>query len=170
MTDTTSTDPTESLTDPAALADDPGDDYDETEDDSHFEMNRDNEGVAIVGITNDDGELALASFEQATVVPHAVVEPGRDFAAVAHEAADELLGVDVTLDDVVRVRRKVSTDEASREQAVAYDVVFSASAADDGALPDEVTSCQVEATGWFDGVPEALPGNEMRDDAELFLG
>jgi len=168
MTDTTSTDPTESLTDPETLRDADGVDYSEITDDSHFEMNRDNEGVTVVGITNDDGELALATLERATVVPHAVVEPGRDFAAVAHDAADELLGIDVTLDDVVRVRRKVSTDDETGAEAVAYDVLYAASPAGGGDLPDEVARCQAESTDWFDSVPEDLPG-EMRDDAALFL-
>ncbi|WP_232703467.1 hypothetical protein [Halobacterium wangiae] len=168
MTDATPTDPTESLTDPAALADDPGVDYREATDDSHFELNRDNEGVAVLGVTDEAGELALADVGPVTILPHAVVEPGADFAAVAHHAADELLGIDVTLDDLVRVRRKVSTSEDAEDDAVAYDAVYAASPAGDGVLPDEVTSCQVEETGWFDSLPDALP-DDMRDDARLLI-
>ena len=171
MIDTTpSTDPTESLTDPETLQGAGGVDYCEATDDSHFEMNRDNEGVVVLGVTNESGDLALARLGSACILPHAVVEPGADFAEVAHDAADELLGIDVTLDDLAHVRHKVSVSEDTDEEAVAYDVVYGASPADDGHLPDEVTSCQVEETGWFDSVPEDFPEDEgMRDDASLFV-
>jgi len=170
MTDPTPTDPTESLTDPGSLADRDGVDYVEIEDDSHFEMNRDTEGVAVVGVTNDDGELALATSEAGSVVAHAVVKSGDGFADTAREAANELLGVDVELEAIERVRRKESTSDDGKE-AVAYDVVFAASITDDADLPEQVPSCQVESTGWYDSLPEdfAYHNDEMCDDARLFV-
>ena len=141
----------------------------EIEDDSHFEMNRDTEGVAVVGVTNADGELALPTLEAGTVLTHAIVEAGEDFADTAREAADELLGVDVELEGVERVRRKVSTNDG--EEAIAYDVVFAASLVDDAGLPEETPSCQVESTDWYDALPEdfAHGDDEMCADARLFV-
>lgn len=170
MTDSTSADPTESLTDPESYRAADGVDYYEAEDDSHFEMNRDTAGVAAVGVTNADGAVALVEFEPATMIPHARVEPGGDFAQAAHDAADDLLGVEIALDDLVRVRRNVSSPDDRDEEAIAYDVVFAATPATEN-LPDadDVQSCQAEATSWFDSIPDDLPDGGVRADAELFI-
>ncbi|MFC3477966.1 NUDIX domain-containing protein [Halobacterium litoreum] len=162
-------DPTASLTDPEALADRGDVDYVEVSDDSHFEMNRDTEGVAVVGVTSD-GRLALPTFESATVLTHAVVESGDDFADTAREGAHELLGIDVDLDSVERVRRKVSTSDDG-EEVVAHEVVYAASPADGADLPDDAPSCQVESTDWYDSLPEdfAHGHDEMCADARLFV-
>jgi|AntRauMinimDraft_4_1070384.scaffolds.fasta_scaffold00029_47 hypothetical protein len=165
----TGDDPTESLTDPAALRDRDGVEHVTVSDDDHFESNRDNEGVAVVGVRDADGELALPTLEAGTVLTHAIVEAGEDFADTAREGAHELLGVDVGLEGVERVRRKVSTNDG--EEAIAYDVVFAASLVDDAELPDETPSCQVESTGWYDALPEnfAHGDDEMCADARLFV-
>ena len=163
-------DPTESLTDPGGLRDRDGVEFrDETEAD-HFGRDDGVAGVAVAGLTNDDGALAFASFEDVTILPHAVVGTGEDYATVAREAARDLLGVDVELDDVVRVRRK-ATPDGETDGGVAHVVVFAASPAGDGVLPDaeDVTSCQAESTGWFECVPEDLQTEEMHADARLFL-
>jgi len=168
---TTAPTPTESLTDPASLRGRDGVEYvTETEAD-HFGQDDGVAGVAVVGLTNDDGALAFASFEDVTILPHAVVETGEDYATVARDAASDLLGVDVDLDDVVRVRRKQSPAGGTSAEHVAHVVVFAASPPGDGSLPDaeDVTSCQAESTGWFDGVPDDIQTPEMRADALLFL-
>jgi len=166
----TGADPTESLTDPAALRDRDGVEFVTVSDDDHFESNRDTEGVAVVGVTNADGELALPTLEAGTVLTHAIVEADEDFADTAREGAHELLGVDVELDDVLRVRRKVSSRPGDDEDAVAHVVVYTASPAGDATLPEAVPSCQVESTDWYGGAPEDLLSEEMRDDLELLLG
>jgi hypothetical protein len=164
----TATDPTESLTDPAAFADADDVEFVDIEDDSHFEMNRDLAGVAAVGVTDDAGRLALVQFETGTATTHGMVEPGEDFAENARDGAAELLGVDVELDALVRVRRKVSTDPGSGDEVVAHDAVFAASPADSAALPDDVPSCQADSADWYDPLPDGLSG-VMREDAELFV-
>jgi hypothetical protein len=166
--DSTPTDPTESLTDPAAFRDADDVDYDEIEDDSHFEMNRELAGVAAVGVTDSNGRLALVEFEAGTALTHGMVEPGEDFAENAREGAHELLGIEVTLDALVAVRKKTSTDPDSGEEVVAHDAIFAASPADSETLPADVPSCQVEATGWYETLPDGLSGI-MREDAELFI-
>ena len=169
MSETTPTDPIESLTDPETLRHRDGVEYLATTEDDHFGQDEGVAGVAVVGLTNADGALAFATFEEVTILPHAVVETGDDYAAVAREAAADLLGVDVDLDDVVRVREKASPSGDS--DGVAYVVVFAASPAGDGVLPDaaDVPSCRAESTGWFDRVPEDLQTGEMREDARLFV-
>jgi hypothetical protein len=167
--DTTHSDPTESLADPETLRDSDGVEFVTVSDDDHFESNRDTEGVAVVGVTNVDGELALPTLEAGTVLTHAVVEADEDFADTAREGAHELLGIDVTLDDVLRVRRKVSSNPDADEEAVAHVVVYTASPAGEADLPGDVPSCQVESTDWYGGVPGDLVSAEMRDDIGLLL-
>jgi len=161
-------DPTESLTDPERLRGADGVEHVTVSDDDHFESNRDTGGIAVVGVTRD-GRLALPTFEVGTALTHAVVGSGGDFADTARESAHDLLGVDVRLDGVERVRRKVSTDDG--ETAVAYDVVFAASLADDAGLPDAVPSCRIESAEWYDSLPPdfAHGDDEMCADARLFL-
>lgn len=168
-TDTTPADLTESLTDPEMLRD--PDDVESlvvTEDD-HIGQEPDISGVAVLGLTNDEGALAFASFEEMTILPHALVEPGEDFVDVAHDAADELLGVEVDLDAVARVRRKDSRSGGSED--VAHVVVFAASPTGDGVLPDaeDVASCQTQTSYWAKRVPDDLETEEMREDARLFV-
>jgi ADP-ribose pyrophosphatase YjhB (NUDIX family) len=169
MTETTPTDPTESLTDPAAFADADGVDYDEIEDDSHFEQNRDHDGLAAVAVTDADGRLALVEFEYATMIPWYHVEPGEDYVDAAHIATDVLLGIDVELDALVRVRKKTSTHEETGEQVTAYEALYAASPAGDAVIPDELPNCDAERADWFDSIPEDLPDGNMREDAELFI-
>lgn len=171
VSDRTHSDPTESLTDPETLRDRDGVEYLGVTEDDHIGQDSDISGVAVVGLTNDDGALAFATFEEVTILPHAVVEPDEDYVDVAHGAADELLGIDVDLDDVVRVRRKDSPSSGNDDEDVAHVVVFTASPAGDGVLPDaeDVTSCQARATGWFERVPDDLQTEEMREDALLFV-
>lgn len=132
-------------------------------------MNRDHAGVAAVAVTNDDGALAFAEFDHGPMLPWFPVDPDGDFADGAHTGAEALLGIDVDLDDLVRVRRKVSTSDDG-ERAVAYDVVYAASPAEDGTLPEEVPNCEAETADWYADVPDGLTDGNMRQDAELFLG
>lgn len=162
------TDPTESLTDPAAFADAEGVEYRAVEDDSHFEMNRDHAGVAAVAVTNDDGALAFAEFDHGPMLPWFPVDPDGDFADGAHTAAEALLGIDIELDALVRIRRKESTSDDG-ERAVADDVVYAASPAGDGTLPAEVPNCEAETADWDAEVPDGVADGSMRADAELFL-
>ncbi|MDH5018951.1 hypothetical protein [Halobacterium rubrum] len=161
--------PVDSLSDPDALRDRDGVEYLTVSDDDHFESNQRTEGVAVVGVTNGAGDLALPTLEAGTILTHAMVEDGGDFADTAREGTHELLGIDVTLDDVLRVRRKVSSRPDAEEDAIAHVVVYAASPAGDAELPEEVPSCQVESTDWYDGVPDDLVSAEMRDDLERLL-
>lgn len=177
MTDTSrATDPTaEPLTDPSTLRDVDGVDYQTTErtdDAEHFERHEATDGFAAVAVTNGDGGLALTETGPVWILPHAGVEPGEDFVNVARRAADDLLGLDVTIDRVVRARRKDCTLEDSDRETTVHDVVFEATPADDATLPaaDDVQSCQADAIAWFDHVPENVPENEVREDIAQFVG
>jgi ADP-ribose pyrophosphatase YjhB (NUDIX family) len=177
VTDTTqATDPTaEPLTDPTTLRDVAGVDYqitERTDDAEHFERHEATAGFAAVAVTNADGEIALTETGQVWILPHAGAEPGEDFVDVARRAADDLLGLDVTIDRVVRARRKDCTLEDSNRETTIHDVVFEASPADDATLPDadDVQSCQADAIAWFDHVPESVPENEVCEDIAHFVG
>lgn len=177
MTDTTHpTDRTAApLTDPSTLRDVDAVDYRTTErvdDAEHFERHAATAGFAAVAVTDADGRLALTQFDDAWLLPHAGVESGEDFRAVAHRAADDLLGLDIAIDRVVRARRKDCTLEDSDRETTIHDVVFEATPADDPALPDaaDVQSCQADALAWFDHVPETTPDNEIREDVARFVG
>lgn len=177
MTGTThATDPTAApLTDPSTLRDVDGVEYRTTErvdDAEHFEHHDTTAGFAAVAVTDADGRIALTKFGDDWILPHAGVEPGEDFRAVAHRAADDLLGLDIAIDRVVRARRKQCRLEESDRETTIHDVVFEATPADNPALPDaaDVQSCQADALAWFDHVPATTPANEIREDIAHFVG
>lgn len=72
--------------------------------------------------------------------------------------------------DVETTEESVDAEEfAAAEAWTDHVVVYAASPAGDADLPGEVTSCQVESTDWYDGVPDDRLSEEMRDDLELLL-
>lgn len=177
VTDSTQTsDPTGApLTDPSTLRDVDGVDYrtiERTDDADHFEHHGGIAGFAAVAVTDPAGDLALAKMSRGWMLPHAAVEPDEDFVDVAHRAADDLLGLDVTIERVARARRRQCRLDDSDLETVVHDVVFEATPADDPALPDaaDVQSCQADALAWFDHVPETTPDNEIREDVAHFVG
>lgn len=83
------------------------------QDQSHFDIRQKLSGFAIIGITNESGEVLLASSSDGEWwrLPHARVENGEDYATAATHAVEARLGVEV--DSVIHVRRFVALLDGS---------------------------------------------------------
>lgn len=182
-------DPTDStgftaVDDPAAFfeRDDVTTDVVEIETDAeHFERYQDWEGMAIAGITNDDGDVLLVKNTDPEVchdwvLPHgAVQDEDADWAETAADWVDGLTGISVTIDDVVHVRRNDITldiddeDGEKTRETTAYHVVFSGHPHDGEEIQDDVEyDCDdVWTAGWHDAVPESARETESGDIARF---
>lgn len=160
MTDDTLTDdPTAdaTLSDPTTLldrADVPVRERRETVDDDAFEDHESWDGMAVVGVTDDDGRLLLLRREDGdhAILPHHPVEPGDDYAAVARQATEEAANLPVTVEGVEHVRRvdfRHAADEA--RTARRHDVLFRATPASDAA-PTSDRGCWTAT--WSREIPE----------------
>ena len=167
----------ESLTDPESLIDRDGVDFREeasVEHQHHFELYEPIEGMVVVGVTDDEGQVLLMvhSEEPGVVLPYAPVESGEDWVAVARRKIEEAGGFDVEIDGVERVRRKYFSPEGDDERrTMGYDVVVRASPSTDETFGE---STNVDEEGdwsleWFDEIPEDAAGGVVLDDIQLFL-
>lgn len=166
----------DSLTDPESVVE--REDVDVREEASvehqhHFELYEPIEGMAVVGITNDEGEVLLLVHTEGSgaVLPYAPVESGEDWLAVGRRRATELADVDVEIDGIERIRRKYFSPEGDDErETTGYDVVLRASTAADE-TPDRT---DVDDDGqwdarWVDEIPEDAAGGAVLDDIRLFV-
>ena len=178
--ETTTTDdaaPTESLTDPESLREREDVAFvEETsvhDDEDHCSVGID--GRAVVGVTNDDGEVLLAVHEESSIamLPHGPVEPGNDWGTVGRRAVEEMTGVAVELDGPELVRDFDHFVEGDDERhTTSHNVVFRASPAGDETATDPgVAGNDDWDAGWFDEFPEDLSAVEgpVEDDVRLFL-
>ena len=169
----------ESLADPESLLD-RGDvdsrDRPTVEHGHHFEMYEPIDGMAITGVTDDEGKVLLLVDREAgnAVLPYGRVEPGGDWAAVARRRTEELTGVAVSIDGPVRVRRnryRPEDDDDDRE-TTGYDVVFRASPVGDEAATAEVGTCEDnhwEAV-WVTATPDGVDADgDVLADIRLFV-
>lgn len=158
----------ESLADPESLLD-RGDvdsrDRPTVEHGHHFEMYEPIDGMAIAGVTDDEGRVLLLVDREAghAVLPYGRVGPGEDWAAVARRRTEELTGVAVSIDGPVRVRRNRYRPEEGDDdrETTGYDVVFRASPVDEEATA-EVGTCednQWEAA-WVSEIPAGVSASE----------
>lgn len=136
-------------------------------------------GVAVVGVTDDDGRVALLwKDDDHAQLPHAPVEPGDDFAAAARRTAAEQFDLEVAVADVVRVRReryRLADDGRVADEAettTVHHVLFHASLA--GADPEDTTpvtdrGCWTAA--WSDRVPPNPDWDrpDVREDVRRIL-
>jgi ADP-ribose pyrophosphatase YjhB (NUDIX family) len=177
--ETTTTDdavPTESLSDPESLREDVPfvEETSVHDDEDHCSVGID--GRAVVGVTNDDGEVLLAVHEESSIamLPHGPVEPGDDWATVGRRAVEEMTGVTVELVGPELVRNFDHFVEGNDERhTTSYNVVFRASPAGDETStgdPGVVGNDDWDA-GWFDEFPGDLMdvGGPVEDDVRLFL-
>jgi 8-oxo-dGTP pyrophosphatase MutT (NUDIX family) len=111
--------------------------------------------MAVVGITDEAGRVLLLVHEAAghVMLPHARVEPERDFVAAARDAAEERTGLPVEIDRPVRIRRKTYRPAADADRkTTGYDVVFRASPSDPDAVP-EIDRNDDWSIDWYDDFP-----------------
>lgn len=129
------------------------------------------EGRAVVGVTDDDGEVLVIVHEEMdhAMLPNGKVESGDDWAAVGRDRVEHLTDLPVDLDGPVRVRKAEHVVEGDEEpHTTSYQVVFAASPAADA---DRVSDgCDWHA-GWFDELPEVVADVERPsvDDIRLFV-
>jgi nucleolar protein 56 len=136
----------------------------------HFDLYEPIEGMAAVGVTNDDGEVLLLvdDDEGIALLPHGPVEPGEDWAAAATRVVEEQTGVAVEIDGPELVKRKYFSPEGDDDrQTTAFQVFLRASPID-----GETATASSEDGGdgnwdvsWFDEVPvDADEADETEDD------
>lgn len=178
-----STDSTDSITvdDPGALfeRDDVTTEIVEIEPDAdHFERYQNWKGMAIAGITNDDGEVLLVKNTDPDVchdwvLPHgAVREDDVDWAETAADWVDGLTGVGATIEDVVHVRRNditLESDDEEVQETTTYHVIFSGHPHDCESIRDDVQyDCDDDWTaGWHETVPDSARETESQDIARF---
>jgi hypothetical protein len=176
--------PLDSVSDPAALAE-RADVEATTATFEHGEADHceaDAGGRAIVGVTNERGEVLLWVHENGhAILPSVVVDAGGDWARAVREDVTETAGMEVVLDGVERVREidhvlVEDGDDAgeSRHLETTHHVVFAASPgrpADERDGPAIDTCDDVWAAGWYDHLPtdaEAVREGTVVDDIRLF--
>ena len=144
-----------------------------------FERHRDWNGLAIAGITNDDGEVLLVKNTDPDVchdwvLPHgAVREADVDWAETAADWVDGLTGVSATIEDVVHVRRNDITHdpaEGETQETTSYHVVFSGRPhAGESIQADVRYDCDdVWLADWHESIPDSARETESQDIA-LFV-
>lgn len=135
-------------------------------------------GLAVVGVTDDDGALLLLVQPSAdhAVLPHATVERDDGWAVAAREHVEALTGLDVAVDGVRRVHRVehvIAGEDGPRDTT--HHVVFAGSVA--GSAPTMTGLCDDNdwEVGWYRTPPvdldtAARPGEQTaHDDVRLFL-
>lgn len=167
-------------------------------DESSFEYLQSTRGMAIAGVTNDDGEVLLATNPEidAWRLPHARVPDDIDYAETAVSDVFGGIGFDVTIDSVVSIRQFDAVLEGSDAEAVAggsegaedrlhvddpdtlvgmeghtrsYDVAFEASLpSGHEPIPRESTESLAHVE-WFDSIPDGAPRGLPREDLRLFI-
>lgn len=172
----------DSLSDPETLRDREGVEFVEetqaSDDPGAFEAVRErfetSDGVAVVGVTRDDGALLLVDREDGWLPPGSHVEPGADWVATGRRAVEEQAGVPVSIEDVERALRidyRLETDGERPDDEVTAHVVFlrASPAVDEAdALDPGVADDDAPAVEWFHAVPDDVdPGHG--DDVRLFL-
>lgn len=144
----------------------------ETVDDDAFEDHESWDGMAVVGVTDDDGRLLVLRREDGNhaILPHRPVEPGDDYDAVARQATEEAANLPVTVEGVEHVRRvdfRHADDEA--RTARRHDVLFRATPASDAA-PTSDRGCWTAT--WSREIPENpdWDHDDVLADIRAFLG
>ncbi|WP_256297479.1 hypothetical protein [Haloarchaeobius salinus] len=140
-------------------------------DDDHCEA--DYAGRAIVGVTNDAGDLLLVVDDEAgrAVLPSPKVEYEGDWTATAREEIVEVAGFDVRITGVERVRHAehVLQDDDEVFDETTHLVLAAEPVADEPELPDlEAEDWSLE---WHDSYPSDLfeDGRPEAEDARLFV-
>lgn len=144
----------------------------------HFERYQDWRGMAIAGITNEDGEVLLVKNTDPDVchdwvLPHGVVrEDDAEWAETAADWVDGLTGVTVDIEGVVHVRRNdisYGTEDGETLETTTYHVVYSGRPHADEEIQEDVRyDCDdVWTADWHDSVPDSARETESHDIARF---
>ena len=166
------------LTDPETLRECESVEFNDTppeEHQSHYELYEPIAGMAIVGVTDESGQLLLLEREGGSipVLPYGRTDPGDDWVATARAAVADSAGVEVAIDGVRRVRRHTYRSKDGAE-TTGYDVVFAATPEDDRGVAEASGSRYQEewTAAWRDTATLDLPDGEDNDvlnDVRLFV-
>lgn len=160
------------------------------QDQSHFDTRRELTGYAIVGITNEDGEVLFESYSDGDRwrIPYARVEPDDDYISTARREVEKQLDVDLDIDRVVHVRRFDALLEESPAAELAadtenpgdlttvdgyaesYDVLLEATP--ESSIPASTRDADGESDStleWFDSIPEGAPRGLPGEDIRRFI-
>ncbi|SER68527.1 NUDIX domain-containing protein [Natrinema salaciae] len=125
---------------------------------------------AVVGITNDEGAVLLQNDgSHGWTLLAFPAEPGADWTTVVRQEATELLGIEVVLDQVERVRRldlHLSSDD--RQSVTMYNVVFRGAVDGTIDLEERRRTNDDPKLGWFTGVSDEQDG-AVADDIRRFV-
>lgn len=141
----------------------------------HFDLYESIEGMAVVGVTNDDAEVLLLvdDDEGIALLPHGTVEPSEDWATTGARAVEEQTGVAVEIDGPELVKCKHFSPEGDDDRrTTAHQVFLHASPVADGATAGTASdSARGDWTvGWFHEIPvDADASNELVEDVRLFV-
>jgi hypothetical protein len=140
--------------------------------DEHCEA--DTVGRTIVGVTDASGRVLLVIHpgERIATLPHDTVAPDGEWATVGRNWVEGAAGVDVTIEDIERVRRvEHAIENRDSVESVTYQIVFGASVPSTGTIPDGLCAENPFELGWYGELPfemdDAGPG--ILDDIRLFL-
>ena len=171
-------DPTECLPDPAPIAayEDVHTSIETITHERHDHAGADVDGHAVVGVTNDVGELLvlIEPDRKIALLPHGTVEPGDDWAAAARSSVEGQTGVSIALDAVAAVRTVVHLVDGS-EHTTTHRIVYSGSPTG-GEIRDCKRSAAAGTDGWearwVETLPDGVspPEGGVGNDLEVFLG
>lgn len=166
----------DSLRDPAALHSRANVAYREEDTENEpdaFEYFEGIDGLAVVGVTNDDGAVLLMDSPHGWRLPYGPVGAEADWVAASERIGEELTGAATTITGVERVNHVARTHAEDGRTTTSFDVVLRAApvagtpvSADPGFGPWEDLNVQ-----WFDDVPEDAyrEHGDVVDDIRLFL-
>lgn len=133
-------------------------------------------GRAVVGVTDDrDHCLLLVDRERSiAVLPNNVIAPGADWRTAARDAVAEAAGLEITIDEPIRIRRvEHTTEETDDPHTVSRHVLFRATAVNGDSDPTAPDDSSFEA-GWHDSLPVEIPddlptGGDVLEDIGAFI-
>jgi hypothetical protein len=150
-----------SLVDPESLRDRPDvtvhDDIDVVDEET-LDIVADLDDMAIVGLTNDDGEVLMMEITDTCdlKLPSASVAPDEDFAAAAREWVESQAGLTIDLDAPTAAWRIELSSEDGDRTAERHFVTYDATLAS-GERPSDVDDRPddgAEFADWFDEMPD----------------
>jgi len=160
----------DTLTDPATLRDRTDVEYVEADpetNEGHYEAYEDHAGTVVVG-TVDDGRLALLEHDEVDDRRPSFtrVEEGGDYVTAAERIVRDGTGLDVRIDEALRVRHHTyRTDDGA--ETTGYDVVFTATPTGDGEVDPDAGHDWTPA--WFELPIEVGVDGKAGSDLRLLV-
>lgn len=164
------------LTDPESLRDHPDVEFREERtvtQQTSFDYFASIDGLAAVGITNEEGAILLMNSPHGWRLPYGPINPEEDWITGSQRIGENLTGVTITVSGVERVAKITHYIEGSRHESITYDVIFRAvplTGQPVASSPSFGPWDELELE-WFDTVPEDAywEHGDAVDDIRLFI-